>query len=67
MSTTSMRSSTSIRPAGAPDHTQDAPGRMGKKMRWVSLSVAAWPALRAVAGDENFANFREDESKAKPA
>lgn len=50
---------------GAPDHKKDAPGRMGKKMSWVSLSIEHWPALRAVAGDENFANFRQDDAKVR--
>lgn len=48
-----------------PDRKKDAPGRMGKKMSWVSLAVAHWPELRAVAGGESFANFREDETKVR--
>ena len=33
---------------------EEAPGRMGKRRNWLSLSVAGWPALAAIAGTEGW-------------
>lgn len=33
---------------------EEAPGRMGKRMTWVSLSTGAWPQLGALTGSASF-------------
>ncbi|WP_417310054.1 hypothetical protein [Devosia sp.] len=35
----------------------EAPGRMGKRRNWLSLSVAGWPALAAIANAEGWLNL----------
>jgi hypothetical protein len=42
-------------PSGArPETGEESPGRIGKRRTWASLSVATWPVLRAVSGDDYF-------------
>lgn len=55
-------------PAGAevdPMRKDEAPGRFGKKLLWVSLNAAVWPALKPAANDSGWANLSHDESKLK--
>lgn len=50
-------------PPGASAGAQDeAPGRMGKRRNWVSISAAGWPVLAAVANDHGWLNLRQQEA-----
>ncbi len=50
---------------GAPpaDESREAPGRASKKMFWICLSAAAWPALRPVANGDTFITIAIDENR----
>lgn len=48
-----------------PDHRQDAPGRIGKKLSWISLSTTHWPVLEAVDGGTGWLNVQIDDSKVR--
>jgi hypothetical protein len=53
-----------IFPPGAIAETGDeAPGHIGKKMHWVSLSTTAWPQLKGPARGSGGFNLEIDESK----
>jgi hypothetical protein len=55
-------------PAGAvvdPMRKDEAPGRVGKKMHWMSADTKLWPALAPLGHDGGRANFSHDEDKLK--
>jgi hypothetical protein len=39
----------------APNRSAEAPGRIGKRLNWLSLSASAWPQLAALANPSGFA------------
>lgn len=47
-----------IWPDGAVTRATDAPGRMGKRMTWISLDARAWPMLQPLANPHGWVNLR---------
>ncbi len=41
----------------------DAPGRIGKRVTWISFAASAWPALAPLANPEGGVNISIDEGK----
>jgi hypothetical protein len=41
-------------PSGATEKTVESPGRIGKRLDWISLAPSAWPALARLVGHQTF-------------
>lgn len=53
-------------PPGATAGTEEAaPGSMGKRRNWVSISAAGWPVLDPVANANGWLNLRQQETPAR--